>query len=132
VLAAVGTTLNACLRAGDFAGRFGGEEFLILLPNADATAALQVAERIRTAIAGIAVVGVERDITASLGLADLLEYAGSPDGLLHEADRALYTAKALGRNRIVTAHPVDATAATTSTANSEGIDHRLEADPQGV
>ena len=92
-------------RVSDFAGRFGGEEFLILLPETTTASALPSAERIRTAIAAITLPGLDRDITASLGIADLLEHAGSSDGLVHEADRALYAAKAQGRNRTVVAAP---------------------------
>ena len=103
VLAAVGLAISECLRASDFAGRFGGEEFLILLPDTTASAALAVGERIRAAIATIALPGLDRDITASLGIADLLEHAGTVEGLIREADRALYTAKAEGRNRTVLA-----------------------------
>jgi len=103
VLAAVGASIRACLRAGDFAGRFGGEEFLILLPDTDTTTATHVAERIRLAVAELTVVGVEQDITASLGVADLLEHAGTADGLLHAADRALYAAKSRGRNCVTVA-----------------------------
>jgi len=110
VLAAVGTTVLACLRAGDFGGRFGGEEFLLLLPESSAQTAVHVAERIRSAIESITIVGVESPITASLGIAELLQHAGTPDGLVHEADRALYTAKAEGRNRIVIATPAAAPA----------------------
>ena len=105
VLAAVGAAITANLRGSDFAGRFGGEEFLILLPETTSASALPSAERIRTAIAAITLPGLDRDITASLGIADLLEHAGSPDGLIHEADRALYAAKAQGRNRTVVASP---------------------------
>ncbi len=103
VLAAVGLAISECLRTSDFAGRFGGEEFLILLPDTTASAALAVGERIRAAIATIALPGLDRDITASLGIADLLEHAGTVEGLIREADRALYTAKAEGRNRTVLA-----------------------------
>jgi diguanylate cyclase (GGDEF)-like protein len=103
VLAAVGLAITESLRGSDFAGRFGGEEFLILLPDTTAPAALAVGERIRAAIATIALPGLDRDITASLGIADLLEHAGTVEGLIREADRALYTAKAEGRNRTVLA-----------------------------
>ena len=119
VLAAVGAVINTCLRASDFAGRFGGEEFLILLPDTATSTATQVAERIRAAIAAITIPGVERQITASLGIADLLEHAGTADGLIHEADRALYTAKNHGRNRIST---VNATHGASATEPSPGAE----------
>ncbi|MEP6463572.1 MAG: GGDEF domain-containing protein [Frankiaceae bacterium] len=99
VLAAVGTAISSSLRISDFAGRFGGEEFLILLPETGLDAAWQVAEKIRTTVAAISIPGVEREITASLGVAGLLEHAGNATGLLREADRAQYSAKAAGRNR---------------------------------
>lgn len=103
VLAAVGAVLQSSLRASDFAGRFGGEEFLVLLPETSVEGAQQVAEKIRSVVALITVPGVERDITASLGVADLLEHGGGATALLREADRALYAAKAAGRNRVAVA-----------------------------
>ena len=101
VLAAVGTALQSCLRGSDFAGRFGGEEFLILLPDTDVTSATQVAEKIRRTVAELTVPGVERAITASLGVAGLPEHAGNADGLIREADRAMYAAKLGGRNQTI-------------------------------
>jgi diguanylate cyclase (GGDEF)-like protein len=118
VLAAVGAVISANLRGSDFAGRFGGEEFLVLLPDTTTASALPVAERIRSAIAGITLPGLDRDVTASLGIADLLEHAGSPDGLIHEADRALYAAKAQGRNRTVLAAAPDSRPAEISQASA--------------
>lgn len=103
VLAAVGTALRSCLRESDFAGRFGGEEFLVLLPDTGLEAALQVAEKMRLTVASVTVPGVERDITVSLGVADLLEHAGNATSLVREADHALYSAKTAGRNRTVIA-----------------------------
>ncbi len=103
VLAAVGAAIASSLRASDFAGRFGGEEFLILLPDTTVEGAWLVAEKIRHSIAAIAVPGVEREITASLGIAGLLEHAGNATGLLRAADKAQYAAKAAGRNRSVVA-----------------------------
>jgi diguanylate cyclase (GGDEF)-like protein len=108
VLAAVGSVVATTLRASDFAGRHGGEEFIILLPNTDRDSAGTVAEKLRLAIAAIEVVGVSRSITASLGVAALPEDAAEPTFLLRAADRALYVAKARGRNQIAlaTADPV--------------------------
>lgn len=103
VLAAVGAARTARLRESDFAGRFGGEEFLVLLPDTDPTGALLVAEKVRAAVAGIRVPGVERDLTATAGIADLLAHGGTAASMLREADRALYTAKAEGRDRTVVA-----------------------------
>ncbi len=99
VLAAVGAALPACLRASDFAGRYGGEEFLILLPETGLDAGLKIADKIRLAVASIAVTGVDRAITASVGVAELLPQTGTATGVVHEADQALYAAKAAGRNR---------------------------------
>ena len=103
VLAAVGAAIRSCLRASDFAGRYGGEEFLILLPETTVDGALLVAEKLRATIASITIPGVEREITASIGVADLLAHGGSAASLVRESDRALYAAKAAGRNRTVVA-----------------------------
>jgi diguanylate cyclase (GGDEF)-like protein len=103
VLAAVGAALRSCLRASDFAGRFGGEELLLLLPDTSAEGAVPLAERIRSTVASIRVPGVDRMITVSIGIADLIQHGGDAPGLLRQADRALYTAKATGRNRVVVA-----------------------------
>jgi diguanylate cyclase (GGDEF)-like protein len=104
VLAAVGATLRSCLRESDFAGRFGGEELLVLFPDTTAGDVVPLAERIRSAVESIRVPGVERTITVSIGLADLIQHGGDASGLLRQADRALYTAKGLGRNRVVVAN----------------------------
>jgi diguanylate cyclase (GGDEF)-like protein len=112
VLAMVGTVLHDGVRDSDFAGRWGGEEFVVLLPNADREGAAIVAEKLRVAIERIAVPGVDRAITASFGVAAIPEDAGDPDSLLRLADRALYAAKAAGRNRVELAerHPAAAEA----------------------
>jgi diguanylate cyclase (GGDEF)-like protein len=100
VLAAVGSVLESTLRESDVIGRWGGEEFLILLPDNDREAAYLAAERVREAIAAVTVVGVERAITASLGVATLPDDGADIATLTRNADRALYTAKARGRNRV--------------------------------
>jgi diguanylate cyclase (GGDEF)-like protein len=99
VLATVGAVLSESVRTNDFVGRNGGEEFIILLPDTDTHHATVVAEKIRGAVAAITVPGVERDITASLGIATIPDHAGDGDQLVRSADRALYVAKTNGRNR---------------------------------
>jgi diguanylate cyclase (GGDEF)-like protein len=100
VLAAVGAALRDTLRESDFVGRYGGEEFLLLLPNTDRDGATVVAETIRAAIELVKVPGVERAVTVSLGIAVTPDDAGDPTKLLRNADKALFTAKARGRNRV--------------------------------
>jgi diguanylate cyclase (GGDEF)-like protein len=100
VLAAAGTALMNAVRASDFVGRNGGEEFIVLLPDTPADSAVVVAERIREAMAAITVPGVDRKITASIGIATIPEHAADGEQLIRSADRALYAAKANGRDRI--------------------------------
>jgi diguanylate cyclase (GGDEF)-like protein len=103
-LAAVGQILSSTLRASDFSARYGGEEFLILLPDTDRATARQVAEKLRLAIAAIELSHVG-SLTASFGVAALPDDAHECEQLLRTADRALYAAKAAGRNRVETATP---------------------------
>jgi diguanylate cyclase (GGDEF)-like protein len=112
-LAAVGAVLSDTVRGSDFVGRNGGEEFIVLLPDTDADAAHIVAEKIRAAVADITVPGVDREITASLGIATIPQHAGDGDDLVRSADRALYLAKNNGRNRVQTASSRDEREAST-------------------
>ena len=96
VLAEVAARLRQVARQGEVIARFGGEEFVWLLPGTDSTEALQAAERARAAIAS-APFGEVGSITVSAGVCELRE-AGS-HSLLACADRALYAAKHGGRNR---------------------------------
>lgn len=96
---------TAIIRSGDGLARIGGEEFAILLPATSATAALQVAERVRQAVADLRIAhaasGVSPWVSISVGLAQL-EAGRTPDfdALFEAADQALYRAKEKGRNRI--------------------------------
>ena len=92
------------LRPADRIGRFGGEEFVVLLPDTDATQAKQVAERIRTTVQETTR-KQEVDIppmTVSIGVAEVLEETRL-EQIIHRADAALYKAKQSGRNRVCTA-----------------------------
>ena len=92
-------TLRAELRAVDTAARFGGDEFAIILPQANAEGALLVAERLRARIEETAIHGVD-SLTASFGLATFPLHASTRDTLVVAADRALYKAKHTGRNSV--------------------------------
>jgi diguanylate cyclase (GGDEF)-like protein len=112
VLRAIADRFKAQLREGDLIGRFGGEEFAVLLPHTAATEAGRVAERLRGRIADEPVaVGDGRDasvlvdITVSVGVAELTEAGQDLDELLAAADAALYQAKDAGRNRICVMAP---------------------------
>jgi len=100
VLASVGDVLSSTVRTSDFVGRSGGEEFVALLPETSAAGALEVAEKLRAAIAAVKLTRVDRAITASFGVAVHPDAAGDAETLLRLADRALYAAKGAGRNRV--------------------------------
>jgi diguanylate cyclase (GGDEF)-like protein len=95
------------LRGVDSAARFGGDEFAVILPQADLEGAMLVAERLRTRISQTDVEGFGF-ISASFGIATFPDHASSRDTLVVAADRALYSAKHGGRNRVCLP-PVDAT-----------------------
>jgi diguanylate cyclase (GGDEF)-like protein len=100
VLANIGAVIRSVLRARDFAGRNGGEEFTILLPDTEIRMALPIAERVRAAIAEISLPGSDVAVTVSIGVAGFPDHAGTPDQLERLADAALYLAKRQGRNRV--------------------------------
>jgi diguanylate cyclase (GGDEF)-like protein len=100
VLRAFAEVLRETLRESDVASRWGGEEFLLLLPGADEEGAAQLAERVRTGLAERSIPGVPGlRVTASFGVA---EYAGetNTEQLVAAADNALYRAKRAGRDRV--------------------------------
>jgi diguanylate cyclase (GGDEF)-like protein/putative nucleotidyltransferase with HDIG domain len=107
VLRQLGERAGSVLRGGDTLGRFGGEEFVVLLPEADAREASVVAERIRAVVAAgpIAIADVKEGIamTVSIGLATYPTDGTSEEVLLSQADEAMYIAKRLGRNQVRTA-----------------------------
>jgi diguanylate cyclase (GGDEF)-like protein len=94
-------------RPGDLAARYGGEEIAVLLPNTDVAGAVTVAEKIRTAIRNLEIEHLGNPagfVTLSAGVDALAPVRGAaePTKLIHAADKALYMAKAGGRNRVCT------------------------------
>lgn len=104
VLVAVAQALHEELRASDLAVRYGGEEFMAILPDTNAADALEVAERIRLRIERLRIdlPGTQVAITISIGVAALLP-EDTADTVVARADGALYAAKNAGRNRCVAA-----------------------------
>jgi diguanylate cyclase (GGDEF)-like protein len=102
VLKAFAAVAGSQLRENDIFGRIGGEEFLAFLPGADRDRAMAVAERIRAAFAETRIEknGVRVPATVSIGIASVVEDLPDVDRLLVEADRALYAAKEMGRDRV--------------------------------
>ena len=105
VLRAVAKTCRRVLREGDVLVRYGGEEFLILLPGAGAIDVEEIGERVRRAVGETTVPEGEQRIAVaiSLGGATYRDGVDSPETLIAKADAALYEAKEAGRNRLVLA-----------------------------
>lgn len=102
VLRAVGQVINGSIRTVDSAYRYGGDEFLILLPETEFIGAYVVAEKIREGVEEIGE-SLATDLAAtsvSIGLVSHPEDGSSPEELMVAADRAMYQAKALGKNQI--------------------------------
>jgi diguanylate cyclase (GGDEF)-like protein len=112
ILQAFAATIGENLRAHDIAGRLGGEEFAAVLPCTLAEG-LSAAERVRAAfaVAGAEVAGLRVGATVSIGAACADPPSGDVERLIGEADRALYRAKANGRNQVTVAEPGEAIAA---------------------
>jgi diguanylate cyclase (GGDEF)-like protein len=93
--------MHSALRTGDIVGRFGGEEFVVLLPGADLNQAMGAAERCRAAVQKMKIPNAPYvSVTASVGVAAFPEHGEALDELLKASDDAMYNAKANGRNRI--------------------------------
>ena len=99
-LAGVGAALRSVLRSGDFAGRNGGEEFSVMLPDTDLAGAIVTAEKIRSTVEALVFPGVDLVLTVSIGIAAYPEHALTTERLERLADSALYVAKRSGRNRV--------------------------------
>jgi diguanylate cyclase (GGDEF)-like protein len=114
VIRGIAGVIRGELRRYDIAARFGGEEFSVLLPSTAPEQALEIAERIRRAVAAArfeeATVNEPLSATLSIGVAAYPRDAMEAKGLVHAADIAVYEAKARGRNRVVDVAEVSAEA----------------------
>jgi diguanylate cyclase (GGDEF)-like protein len=107
VLKVLANILKANVREIDIVGRYGGEEFIIILPEADREEAQKIAERIRIKVEEYNFQNKEdhlnnpnRKITLSLGVTSYFQESISPQNLIYKVDQALYQAKRKGRNRV--------------------------------
>ena len=101
IISGLAKMLESSIRITDYASRYGGEEFVVLLPETSLVKALELAERLRVDIAGHSVfVGDKKEhkITVSIGVSTYPEHGDSDENLLNAADSAMYDAKAAGRN----------------------------------
>jgi diguanylate cyclase (GGDEF)-like protein len=98
ILVKVSHTAKSSLRPTDLLARFGGDEFVALLPNSDEVAALCVAERVRTSLHHIEIEG--QHVSSSFGVS-FVEQNDTFESLFERADKALYLAKQQGKNRVV-------------------------------
>jgi len=130
VLRAVAATIESSLGPEDHIGRFGGEEFVVVVPGADREVAMAAAERFRAAVARLDMPELGRRITVSVGVAvaDPEHPEASVQALVARADGALYTAKRDGRNRVRLADVVgDASLDEASTVRVSALPESREA-----
>lgn len=109
VLRRVGEILSESVRSEDIACRYGGEEFLLILPPTEAETALLRAEDVRKRVASMRLASqgkLLQDVTVSIGLSTFPQVGKTLEDLVGAADRALYAAKIGGRNRITVAESV--------------------------
>ena len=101
ILRKVSAQIISSVRREDVCARYGGEEIVILLPGANIQIAMSIAEKIRMRIEGAKLMGTQRPLTISLGVANCPEHSTWANDLIEKADQALYFAKENGRNQTV-------------------------------
>ena len=108
---ALAAAIGGALKDGQTFGRYGGEEFLVILPGAARTEAMLVGESLRRRIESMDIEpeGIPLRMTSSIGIAHLLGEGDTAGQLVDRADQALYRAKAEGRNRVAMYEPVSVT-----------------------
>lgn len=98
VLVQFATTLRQTIRESDIAGRWGGEEFLVICPETTIEGALSLAEKLRSTIENTEFTGIDK-MTASFGVTGI-KHGDKASSMIHRADKALYSAKHAGKNRV--------------------------------
>jgi len=106
VLHQIAQVISGHCRTNDFLGRYGGEEFLVILPETRMDGATTFAERLRSAVAETSLDRNEERITVSIGVAEWRNGDGSASKLISHADQALLQAKAAGRNSVMASKAV--------------------------
>lgn len=101
VLKEVTRIIMESIRKDDLCGRYGGEEFMIILPKTDTTLAIETAERVRRNIENKKILGDKRSVTVSMGISTYPSHAKWKQELVEKSDQALYIAKENGKNRCV-------------------------------
>lgn len=101
VLAETGRIISSSIRTTDYVGRYGGEEFIVLLPNANKDDAYKIAEKIRKKIENSNLIGGDAKLTISGGIATYPQDGSQQIEIIEKADQALYMAKENGRNQTV-------------------------------
>lgn len=127
VLKTVAQLLREQVRVTDYVCRYGGEEFVILLPGTEAHGAQEVAERLRTAIEMHP--WAKRPITASFGIATLQADLTTAQELVDQADKALYTSKAMGRNCTVHYEQINASKRAARRKNVKASEGKIVKNP---
>jgi two-component system, cell cycle response regulator len=105
VLRQLGVRSVTAMRAYDAFGRFGGEEFLAILPDSDGNQTKTVLERVKRAVSRSPMKAEGHEVHVTVSIGGAASAGGSVDALLHLADDVLYLAKSSGRNRVVMAEP---------------------------
>lgn len=116
--------LVAELRAGDFAGRMGGDEFTVALVRADAHSAERVLNRLRDALANVKIGPAGERLNFSAGISEFPRHGSTRDDLILHADTALYWGKAEGRGRSAIYRPERRDAMSSSQASDEAVRRR--------
>lgn len=99
VLVKITKEVKKCLSKKDIFVRYGGEEFILLLPNRGEESTYNLAEEIRQQVERAKILGDKRKVTISLGISVYLNHSSNPEELINLADQALYTSKAEGKNK---------------------------------